>query len=311
MNQELLRRLNQCTDLPSPPHIALRVLDATQDASLSTKDVVALIEKDPALATRLIRIVNSPYYGQTRLHKSVQDAVMMLGVRKTLNVALTFSLMASLTTRRSEGLDYGVFWKRALLSASYARAICAHLGHPDAEEAYLAALLQDVGMLALDQVQRNLYVKTTPKSGFHRLARQREEALAEADHATVGSWLLARWGFPHRIIQAVADSHRGIGDPNPGVEQDPFNACVGLSGVFADVWLESPWGEQLTHAFDAAFELLRLTGDTVVKLLSPMGKDVAMLEELFGSAVIKESDAAELEALARRVLREREPDPKP
>lgn len=302
MDQDLITSLGQCGDLPSPPHIALRALAAAQNPSTTVSDVVRLIESDPALTVRLIRLVNSPYYGQSRLHRTVQDAVLMLGLRKALNVALTFTLMTALTSVQSQGLDYAAFWKRALLAGSYARHIGNHLGRTDTDETFLAALLQDVGMLALDQVKRNLYTKTTPKSGFHRVALQREEALAGADHATVGAWLLARWGFPHRVIQAVSRSHSDSVKQDESIDVDTFDACIRLAGVFADVWLETPWGEQLAAAFEAGYGLLQLSGDEVVQLLSPMGRDVAELEELYGSTLISEAEAVELEAGARALL---------
>src|SRR5450631_1205569 len=119
--------------------------------------VAKALSMDSALSTKILRIANSPLYAQRRKSENLRQALVVLGLNATLTLALSFSLVKSLRSGKSNGLDHPLYWRRVLLAATSARALADAMHHPMAEEIFLAALLQDVGMLALDQVMPDLY----------------------------------------------------------------------------------------------------------------------------------------------------------
>ncbi|MDE1922633.1 MAG: HDOD domain-containing protein, partial [Gammaproteobacteria bacterium] len=153
--------------LPSPPGVAARIIDLAQDPTTEMDQVAKVIGMDPALTAKVLRIANSPLYAQRRRSENLRQALVVLGLNATLALALSFTLVKSLRGTRPNGLDYPRYWRRALLSATAARALIDALRRPRAEECFLAGLLQDVGMLLLDAAHPALYAGAAATQSDH------------------------------------------------------------------------------------------------------------------------------------------------
>ena len=131
----------------------------------------------------------------------------MLGLNATLTLALSFSLVKSLRAGKPNGIDHPLYWRRALVAATAARALADAMRQPMAEEIFLAALLQDVGMLALDQAVPDLYRGGESLQRDHAALAEHERKRLQADHAEVGGWLMKAWNLPPRLYRAIEHSH--------------------------------------------------------------------------------------------------------
>src|ERR1700721_4421364 len=129
--------------------------------------VAKALSMDSALSTKILRIANSPLYAQRRKSENLRQALVVLGLNATLTLALSFSLVKTLRAGKVNGIDYPLYWRRALVAATAARALADALRQPMAEEIFLAALLQDVGILALDQALPDLYRGADLDQGDH------------------------------------------------------------------------------------------------------------------------------------------------
>lgn len=280
MNPTLIAELQRCEKLPSIPAIAEKIIALARDPDTDNKTVAAVLEQDPAIASKLLRWASSPYYGQVHTHRTVIGAVCLFGVRESLNIALSFSLIDSLRARKNHSLDYEGFWRRSLLAGVYARNVAKQLGHIDGDEVFLAALLQDIGMMALDQVRPNLYGGITDTHDYHRAACQIELDSEGDDHAGVGAWLLAQWGLPQPLIAAVAHSHSAMltGDQQQSSES---NRIVMVSGALADMWLNPNAKEQFNLARTQTVSLLGLSDHGVGHVIAAAGPDAKEVGKLF------------------------------
>src|ERR1700736_5871799 len=146
-------------NFPSPPGVATHIIEIAQDPDIEMGKVAKALSMDSALSTKILRIANSPLYAQRRKSENLRQALVVLGLNATLTLALSFSLLKALRSAKSNGLNYGLYWRRALLAATAARALGDAMHQPSAEEIFLAALLQDVGMLALDKAVPDLYAR--------------------------------------------------------------------------------------------------------------------------------------------------------
>ena len=158
---------------------------------------------DSALAAKVLRIANSPLYAQRRKSENLRQALLVLGMNATLTLALSFSLVKCLRAGRSNGISHPLYWRRALLAGTAARALADALHHPLAEEIFLAALLQDVGILALDQAIPDLYQRGETLQRDHAALAAMENARLQTDHARVGAWLMKSWNLPERLHAAI------------------------------------------------------------------------------------------------------------
>ena len=166
--------------LPAQPLAAMQVLRLVEDPLASSADLARVIEADPALAARVMRLANAPYYGLTRRVGSASRAVVLLGFSAVR--ALAVSAASSLL---SEEVDLGPsgFWSHSVTTAIGASVVAKQVGGAVAD-AFSAGLLHDIGMTLS---------ATLPDEGL--------------DHAAVGATALELWRFPRDFVRAVAAHH--------------------------------------------------------------------------------------------------------
>jgi HD-like signal output (HDOD) protein len=205
MTPELQEQLQSCKTLPSPPGVATQIIDLANDPDADINKIAKILSMDPAITTKILRIANSPMYGQSRKMENLRQAVIVIGLNATISLALSFSLLKSWQDDNDEGsLDYPLYWRRALLAATVSGVLARAAKLRDSEELFLASLIQDIGMLALDRTLPKLYSELGDEQTYEKSITELEIKELGVDHATVGGWLLERWNFAERTQQAVA-----------------------------------------------------------------------------------------------------------
>src|SRR5215204_7785731 len=157
MNDQLLQRIKQCPSLPSLPSIAVQVLDLAQRPEVDIAEIARIICKDPAMSSKILRTVNSSFYGRSQHVSTISHALVILGLQSVKTLVLGFSLVSNLSKNKSKGFKHIAYWKRSIFAATAARTIANKINLVQQEEAFLAALLMDIGMLVLDQVLGEQY----------------------------------------------------------------------------------------------------------------------------------------------------------
>src|SRR5277367_2256143 len=157
MNDQLLTRVRACPNLPSLPAIAMQVLELAQQADVDIAEIARVISKDPAMSGKILKTVNSSFYGRSQHVSTISHALVILGLQSVKTLVLGFSLVSNLTRSKSKGFKHLVYWKRSIFAATAARSIAAKANLVQQEEAFLAALLMDIGMLVLDLVFGDAY----------------------------------------------------------------------------------------------------------------------------------------------------------
>src|SRR5205085_11958572 len=165
--------------LPSLPAIAVQVLDLAQKADVDIAEIAHLISKDPALSTKILRTVNSSFYGRSQHVSTISHALVILGLQSVKTLVLGFSLVNNLSKSKGKGgFKHLHYWRRSIYSATAARIIATKINHVQQEESFLASLLKDIGMLVLDQVLGEPYGEIYVKANSHlELVTVEQEAL--------------------------------------------------------------------------------------------------------------------------------------
>lgn len=292
------------TGLPTLPGVAMRIVQVLNDEEASVPDVVNAVQRDPALAAKILRVANSPVYGSRRHVESLPQAVVRLGLRATESLALSFSLVSALKLQQGGALDYDFYWRRCLLSASAAKYIAAEVRPADSEVGFLASLVQDLGMLVLDKIAPSTY-REFPSQSHSRVVAH-ENRLHRLAHPILGAWLIGQWGFSERLQQAVAYSHSPMDLPDGDAD---LVRCVALSAKVADVLLQAEPLEQDSNAvaaelFDCANEWLSLSREELALILERMAAAIPSFERLFDTSLINEEKLELLTLMAREKLTE-------
>lgn len=166
LSPDLEQRLKAQVDFPSPPQVAVQIIALARDPDIEMAKVAAAVGRDPAMTAKILRIANSAFYAQRRPSQNLRQALVIIGLNAALTLALSFSLVSSMRALRPAGIDYSRFWRRSLLAATAARAFSESAKISHAEDIFLAALLQDMGVLALDRAARDFYAKL-PQPATH------------------------------------------------------------------------------------------------------------------------------------------------
>src|SRR5438477_12916018 len=145
MNQQLVDCIKQCPSLPSLPSIAMQVLDLAQKADVDIAEIARIISKDPALSGKILRTVNSSFYGRSQHVSTISHALVILGLQSVKTLVLGFSLVTALKGGAVRGFKHLTYWRRSIYAATAARTLASKVRVVQQEESFLAALLMDIG----------------------------------------------------------------------------------------------------------------------------------------------------------------------
>ena len=193
--------------LPPFPAIATKLLRLLSNDNASIKAIVELVRADTALASELLRVVNSPIYGFPGRISSIQNAVTLLGLETVKSFALTVSMKGFLHTALRLDLLRRI-WRHSLacgLVCEELSAVCSTSQGRD-DRAYTAGLLHNIGSLGLFVAHPRAYADVlTHVDGKNVLEREREAF--GLDHCEAGGWLAQSWGLPEEMQRAVKTHH--------------------------------------------------------------------------------------------------------
>lgn len=301
LEDELKNLVERCTSLPSPPGVALRLLDLFRDENASITNLSEVIRNDPALSARVLQIVNSAFYGLRCEVSSLNHAISLLGATAVKSVALSFSL-TRLFTRSN--FDFRWYWKRSVIAAASAQELGKILRLPEQETLFMGGLLQDLGILVLIQVLKDEYIELLKAcSGDHLALIEKENERFGADHAIVGGWLVSRWGLPETIQRLVTGSH-GSDSVRATEGLDQAVRCVALSGWLAEIWMADEEDIKLSsqRAVFKSRELLGIDEKTWEPVLSAVGSSLVDLSSLFDFKLEEQKQVDQLLDRARETM---------
>ncbi len=205
-NSKAARIVEVTGDLPSMPHIAARVLEKLSDDDSTPREIHELIIKDQALAARILKVANSPYYGASRSISTLRDAVMFMGFDTIRSLIMTAVLKGMFL---NVGLSEKLLWEHAVGCGIAARKIADEIGFQHKEEAYLAGLMHDVGKTALflrsPAIMREIMEEVYNDGGAFFEVEQRRLGFT---HADVGGIIADQWRFTVDIEEAIANHHQ-------------------------------------------------------------------------------------------------------
>ncbi|MGQ9503407.1 MAG: HDOD domain-containing protein [Thermogutta sp.] len=260
-------------ELHSSPAVIWRVLQLLKDPDFDVRDVELLLEADPALSAAILRLVNSSAYGLPQKITSLRQAILLLGARSLRLAVLSFGLVDRLT-KGTPAKVYEDFWRRALTTASTASRLAKTYGTTNADEAYCAGLLAELGVLVLAQVDTRRYTRVYLTHRHGEDLCPAEQARYAFDHATLGERLLVRWGLPQPLAQVAGSHHRPDGEP------EALHTVVHAGALLSDVlWM--PQSVLLPHARQWLADHFHIDLDGFITLAMDCKQDILDNAEMF------------------------------
>lgn len=205
MASSIYEKLKATKQLPSPTGVALQIMRLADTEDVAIDEIARVIESDPAISSKMLKMVNSPIAGAARPIASIRQAIALIGLRTVKSLALGFSLVSTNRTGLCKGFDYDGFWALSLGRAVACRHLAARLGEFAPDEAFTCGLLSRVGCLALATVQPQSYgvvLSTVLGDGRTELARREHEVFG-IDHNELTAELMADWYLPELFRDAA------------------------------------------------------------------------------------------------------------
>lgn len=204
------------------------------------------------MSAKLLQLVNSAFFGLPRPVSSPDEAVTFLGLETFKAIVLSLHLFACFDRAKVKSFDLRAFWQHSLTTSLLAKKVCLadNRDLKKAEQAFTAGLLHDVGKLMLAANLPDLFQQALAMSRNTSVSwLEAEQATFGATHAEVGAYLLALWGIPQPIVEAVAFHHTPAQCPNGG-----FSAltAVHLANALAHAQIDGQpniWQNQLDQAY--------------------------------------------------------------
>ncbi len=205
--QQLLARMDH---LPSIPSLYSEIVEKMNDPEAGLDEVGAIIAKDPGMTAKILKLVNSAFFGLRREVSNPADAAGFLGLDTIKSLVLSLNAFAQYENLKPEGFSLPALWNHSLSTAAAAKRI-AQLEKADlktVDQAFVAGLLHDTGKTVLACNFPDQYGKTIQAAeaqGADLLVA--EQDAFGANHADVGGYLLGLWGLPASVVDAIALHH--------------------------------------------------------------------------------------------------------
>ncbi|MCP4713966.1 MAG: HDOD domain-containing protein [Deltaproteobacteria bacterium] len=274
--------LEMSRDLPTLPHILLKLLNICSKDDVGINDLAQIIRQDPSLCSKMLRLVNSAFYGMPQRITNFDQALALLGMDTIKNVAISASVFQVFYGRQQiESFDLKLFWWHSLNCAVIAELISRKIDFPHPEEAFLAGLLHDIGKLVLLDNYPGQYPAVLAETWRGKPLCDAEQKQLGLSHADTGFWLINRWQLQSFIADAVLYHH----EPSERIEHAlPLvkiihaanGLCADQPGAKADKEIS---GQILGINADDVESILTEAQERVSQIAQSLGIDLAAAQE--------------------------------
>ncbi len=206
-NKNIRQLIEEQINLPSPPAIAVKILNTVQQEESSIKELSRIITADPALTGKMLQVANSGFYSLPNEVTSVDRALSVLGTNVIKNIALSFVIAADLRGDKKSSFDFDYFWRRSVTSAVAAELLTTILGVKN-EDIFVTGLLHDIGVLIMYLSKGDEYaalLQERRNTGVPLM--ELEQHKFGFDHQQLGFTLVSDWGLPETITMPILNHH--------------------------------------------------------------------------------------------------------
>jgi putative nucleotidyltransferase with HDIG domain len=196
--------------MPAFPKSVQRVVQLTSDVNTSAKELVSVIESDPIMTVKILKVINSAFYGLPQKITSIQRAIIHIGLNTLKNLALSVAAMGTLNPKNKADFNTQKFLLHSLTTASICRKLAERLAVPQSacSNYFIAGLLHDFGKIVFAEFDPDNFKLALEKSELNHIAlHQTEDEFLGLNHAQVGKLLAERWELDSTLIHAIEAHH--------------------------------------------------------------------------------------------------------
>ena len=280
-NKVVESALARVGEIATLPEVTVKIIRIVENPKSTARDLHDVIRVDPALSSRLLKVVNSAFYGLPGQIASMDRAIVLLGLSAVKNIAIASSMSHLFNGGRTiEGFSGLELWRHSVAVAVTARLLTTAQGRPSVEESFLAGLIHDLGLL----IERQVY----PKEMAQIISRQKaqaedfatlEQEIIGADHAAFGMALATKWRFPRPLCTSIGYHHKPMDLTEVNRE---LPVLINIADILAS---RAGIGFTATSASaaytDEMLHVVKLTQADLDEIAANLPEQVALTESIF------------------------------
>jgi len=289
MDQQVLALIEQSAAIPTMPQVVTRFIELSADPDYELDDLVEVLSSDPGITGELLRMTNSALFGLARKVTSLKQAVALLGMARVRTLVLGRYLVERMQqgVELPSGYDRDYYWRRSLTQAVLASRLAEHLAPRHRQEAFIAGLLADTGIVVLAQAMpdryQSLLAEYTPLKG--KCLFDMEVERLGVTHADVSALVLEKWKLPEVVVGAVRRHHESF--TQTATEEDQIAHIVAASDAVSKLLCEKPDHTTVAENCRKALDGLGIGTAGLARVLGQIQDDIQQFADLLGVSVIR------------------------
>ena len=205
----ILKKIDCIDDLPTLPSIVMEANKMLQDYNTPMEKLCQIIEKDQSMVPKLLKLVNSAFFGFQSKISNVSRAIALLGFNTVRGAIVSIGVIEAFTQKDSmENFDIKDFWTHSIAVAVTSKHLVGNINNQVAEEAFIGGLLHDIGKVVLSQYFQDLFCKVWTSVKKNNLTFYDAEKMEiPITHALIGAHLAEKWQLPTSLVDAIRCHH--------------------------------------------------------------------------------------------------------
>lgn len=279
--QDIRTKIKESMELATLSAVAVQAVQMLRDPDVDIRRVAETVSYDQSMTSKILRLVNSSFYGFQGKIGSLSQAIVLLGFSTVRNVILSVSVLQAFSGGKGSNVfDVGRFWEHSVGAAFIARNLAEHAKQKQPEEAFIGGLLHDIGKVFILQFLRKdldeIMVLVKEKDMSIRAA---EEAVLGVDHAWIGHMIVKNWHFPPNLCQGIGYHH----SPNLLAEKQEelvFTSVIHMADIICRGLDIGSGGDDLVPDINtAAWHGLSLSLDDVKAILKKVDRGLSEIDD--------------------------------
>ncbi len=277
--------IREISHIATLPEITLKIVALVEDPKSTAQDLHKVIANDPALCARILKVVNSSFYGLPGQIGSINRAIVMLGLNAVKNIAIAASL-AKLFRGGDLTPNFSAksLWMHSVVTAATCKMLSDRMGFAVSDEAFLCGLIHDIGIMVEMQCDRNKLIEVIQRTGADKAGipatdmLEAEDAVFGANHQNFGAGLCAKWKFPANFANVTGYHHRPM-DLSVDTRTLPCIVYVG-DRLAAEVAQGFRLDLVTTEISEPILDFLKLTKDKIDQLRNDLPAHLKSVESM-------------------------------
>jgi putative nucleotidyltransferase with HDIG domain len=276
--QAILAKIDQIRDLPTIPHVLLEINRMLVDPDISINKLKEVIEKDQAITAKILRLVNSSFYGMRTKIVDISQALVIMGFGAVRNSLAAVSVIDIFRTKqRYDNFDIRDLWKHSIAVAMTSRYIAEKARMASPHDCFVAGLLHDIGKLIMEEHLRDIFgqvLALQKQEGISFFAA--ENRILRVNHAMIGAHLVRNWRFPNHLVDAIEHHH----EITKEAADFKLSACIFAANTVVNHQFEESGNEEVLKDYPEYAAVMERLGN-MAEWRKPLEDEIEQLCQAF------------------------------